>query len=230
MNQIDEQFSLVPFGVDVLAMSKRIMNEVMCLAYDNDCAIYYQDTDSLHIEMEHIEKLKKVYYEKYNRNLEGKDMGQFHSDFKKLEKDAENPHSEEMFILGKKAYCHRLVDNKGNTKPFYRLKGISSSSIEQQADLYFNGCIYKVYEYLYKMNKKKYNKVSLKHFNPKVHITKDEEKIMTFDLVTKKKPCFKAHKNLQHETLESFPRFISFSLEYGVKEKYFNYAFESSDS
>lgn len=31
-------------------MSKRITNEVMCLALDIGCHIYYQDTDSMHIE------------------------------------------------------------------------------------------------------------------------------------------------------------------------------------
>ena len=67
MNQVDQQFSMVPFGVDVLAMSKRIMNEVMCLAYDNDLCIWYQDTDSMHIEKDHIPKLKDLFKEKYGK-------------------------------------------------------------------------------------------------------------------------------------------------------------------
>ncbi len=37
-------------GVQVLSMSKRIMNEVMCLAERLDIKIFYQDTDSMHIE------------------------------------------------------------------------------------------------------------------------------------------------------------------------------------
>ena len=40
------QFNNVLFGVTVLSMSKRIMNEVMCLAEDLGIQIYYQDTDS----------------------------------------------------------------------------------------------------------------------------------------------------------------------------------------
>lgn len=41
----------------ILDMSKRIMNEVMCLAEDLKINIYYQDTDSMHIEADKIEKL-----------------------------------------------------------------------------------------------------------------------------------------------------------------------------
>ena len=37
-------------GVQILSMSKRIMNEVMTTAEDLDIEIYYQDTDSMHIE------------------------------------------------------------------------------------------------------------------------------------------------------------------------------------
>jgi ribosomal protein S8 len=36
-------------GVQILSMSKRIMNEVMCTAEDLGIEIFYQDTDSMHI-------------------------------------------------------------------------------------------------------------------------------------------------------------------------------------
>ena len=38
-------------------MSKRIMNEVMTLAEDEGLNIWYQDTDSMHINYEEIELL-----------------------------------------------------------------------------------------------------------------------------------------------------------------------------
>lgn len=41
----------------VLSMSKRIMNEVMCTAEDIGCKIYYQDTDSMQMSKEDVEKL-----------------------------------------------------------------------------------------------------------------------------------------------------------------------------
>jgi len=36
-------------GSLILSMSKRIMNEVITLAEENNLNIYYQDTDSMHI-------------------------------------------------------------------------------------------------------------------------------------------------------------------------------------
>ena len=46
-------------GVEILSMSKRIMNEVMSLAEDVKLSIYYQDTDSMHINYEDVEILSK---------------------------------------------------------------------------------------------------------------------------------------------------------------------------
>ena len=68
-------------GIHVLSMSKRIMNEVMCLAFDIGCHIYYQDTDSMHIEKNDLNMLATEFKKKYDRELIGTDLGQFHSDF-----------------------------------------------------------------------------------------------------------------------------------------------------
>ena len=38
---IDNQFNLVQLGVNILSMSKRIMNEVMCLANDLNIRKFY---------------------------------------------------------------------------------------------------------------------------------------------------------------------------------------------
>ena len=76
------------FGVSVLSMSKRIMNEVMCLAEDLGINIYYQDTDSMHIEHDKIQMLASEYKQIYHRELIGEDIiGCFHNDFDEL-KDA----------------------------------------------------------------------------------------------------------------------------------------------
>ena len=53
----------------------------MCLAYDIGCRIFYQDTDSMHIFKEDLPKLEQEFRQKYNRELRGKNLGQFHSDF-----------------------------------------------------------------------------------------------------------------------------------------------------
>ena len=63
---IDKDFNFSLLGIQVLSMSKRKMNEVMCLAYDIGCHIYYQDTDSMHIEVEDLDKLTIAYKQKYN--------------------------------------------------------------------------------------------------------------------------------------------------------------------
>ena len=52
--QIDTYATNVLLGVQILSMSKRIMNEVMTTAEDLDIKIFYQDTDSMHIEKDKI--------------------------------------------------------------------------------------------------------------------------------------------------------------------------------
>ena len=52
----DTHFNNSLLGIQILSMSKRIMNEVMCLAYDIGCHIFYQDTDSMHIYKDDLTK------------------------------------------------------------------------------------------------------------------------------------------------------------------------------
>ena len=78
---INNHFNLVSCGVEVLSTSKRIMAEVMCLAEDLNIDMYYTDTDSIHIDNCKIDYLAEEYKEKYNKDLIGKHMGQFHTDF-----------------------------------------------------------------------------------------------------------------------------------------------------
>lgn len=74
-------FNACHIGSEILAMSKRIMNEVMCTAEDMGINIYYQDTDSMHIENDKIDLLAEEFKKKYGRDLIGKKLGQFHNDF-----------------------------------------------------------------------------------------------------------------------------------------------------
>ena len=78
---INKHFNNALCGVEVLSMSKRIMNEVMCLGEDIGIDIYYQDTDSIHLKTEDVPKLENKFKEIYDRDLNGKNMGQFHTDF-----------------------------------------------------------------------------------------------------------------------------------------------------
>jgi hypothetical protein len=133
---INEHYNNAHCGVEVLAMSKRIMNEVMCLAEQNKLKLYYQDTDSIHINEKDIKTLEELYNKKYNRELIGKGMGQFHSDF---DSDIikEDIHAVESIFLGKKCYIDKLCgkDEFGNIVYDYhiRMKGISDSAMKHKA-------------------------------------------------------------------------------------------------
>jgi hypothetical protein len=80
IKNINKHFNLAHFGVNVLSMSKRIMNEVFCLAEDNGIEMFYQDTDSCHMLFDDVSRLTELFKGKYGRELIGKNLGQFHSD------------------------------------------------------------------------------------------------------------------------------------------------------
>ena len=144
--QKSNQFNNVLFGVSVLSMSKRIMNEVMCLAEDLGINIYYQDTDSMHIERNKVNILAEAFKNKYDRELIGENiMGCFHGDFDEIKDAYANYH----ISLGKKMYCDVLTNDSGETSIHYRLKGIPQQVIQNYANKHFNGSIVKLYEYLY---------------------------------------------------------------------------------
>ncbi|CAL5975214.1 DNA_polymerase [Hexamita inflata] len=56
-----EQTGYHHIGIQILSMSKRIMNEVMTLAEDLDLNIYYQDTDSMQILQDELKILERTY-------------------------------------------------------------------------------------------------------------------------------------------------------------------------
>lgn len=132
---INEHFNRVHCGCEVLSMSKRIMNEVMCTAEDNGLVIYYQDTDSMHLEDSSINKLSKIYYEKYGRELIGKNMGQFHSDFK-LNGNDKNIISLELLVGGKKCYIDRLQNTESKEEGYHiRMKGVSNKAFKHACEV-----------------------------------------------------------------------------------------------
>ena len=137
INTIDEHFNMSHIGCQILSMSKRIMNELMCLAEDNNIILYYQDTDSIHIEDDDIKNLEKIYNDKYGRELIGKSMGQFHSDF--VMKGAKNIISTKLITLGKKSYCDVLEGYKLETKK-YGIDEINNISLfNKNGDIYSIG-------------------------------------------------------------------------------------------
>jgi hypothetical protein len=102
------------------------MNEVMDTANSNKINIYYQDTDSMHLELEDVSRLSDLYDEKYNRNLIGNNMGQFHND---LELNGRDAKSIECIILGKKCYLDVLENDKKERGYHIRMKGVGSKCL-----------------------------------------------------------------------------------------------------
>jgi len=133
VDPINKHYNQVHQGSYVLSMSKRIMNEVMCLANDINANIYYQDTDSMHIEDNKIKLLAKEFKKKYNRELIGKQLSQFHSDFDFESKD-KLPVAVESIIIGKKMYFDKVECINNGEKSYHehvRLKGIPTWAINQ---------------------------------------------------------------------------------------------------
>jgi hypothetical protein len=126
-----DHFNIAQVGVCILSNSKRIMNEVMCTAEDNGIDLYYQDTDSMHLRDEHIPKLSKVFKDTYGRELIGKGLGQFHSDFDLP--GCSNIVATKSIFLGKKCYIDQLEGtNKDGEKEIgyhIRMKGIPEKCI-----------------------------------------------------------------------------------------------------
>ena len=163
--QIDDFYTNTLLGVQILSMSKRIMNEVMCTAEDLNIQIYYQDTDSMHIQKNKINDLANEYKKRFNRELIGKNLGQFHNDFDEVE----NGYAYKSVFVGKKMYVDLLQNGNGETGIHYRMKGVNLDCVKLYAEEH-NLTVFDVYNKL---------------FNGET---------LTFDLL-KAKPCFKMNDN-----------------------------------
>ena len=130
---IDDHFNNVHLASEILGMSKRIMNEVMYLAEDNDIEIAYQDTDSIHLPNKDISKLEALFLKEFGRSLRGKKFGEFHSDLE-LE-GCKDVVSVENYFVGKKNYYHRLRGTNKKTGEYeygnhIRMKGVPTRCVE----------------------------------------------------------------------------------------------------
>ena len=163
--QIDTFYTNTLLGVQILSMSKRIMNEVMCTAEDIGIKIYYQDTDSMHIQKNKIDYLAEEYKKRFGRELIGKNLGQFHNDFDEVE----NGYAYKSIFVGKKMYVDMLKNEKDESGIHYRMKGVNLDCVKLYSEEN-NLTLFDIYNKLYN----------------------GEE--ITFDLL-KAKPCFKMNDN-----------------------------------
>jgi len=137
VKSVMEHFNYVHCGVEILSQSKRIMNEVFGCADDLKLKIYYQDTDSIHMNYDDVDKLAAKYNIKYDRELVGAGMGNFHVDFSMKGASGEI-YATESYFLGKKTYIDALEskDKDGNTikEEHIRMRGIPNACIKYKAD------------------------------------------------------------------------------------------------
>lgn len=187
---INEHCNIAQVGASVLSWSKRIMNEVMCLAENNGVEIFYQDTDSMHMYEEDIQKIADAYRQEYSRELIGESLGQFHTDFA-MNKKCTDIHSRRMIMLGKKSYIDELVgiDEDGNEHVEYhiRMKGIPNSCINYTTEKMGLQNPYELYRKLLKGNS------------------------VNFDLTQgQAKAIFKFNNNYTVETITAFDRRVKF--------------------
>lgn len=134
---INDHFNNVHQGVLCLSHSKRLMNEVICLAEDKGLDVRYSDTDSIHIVNEDIPLLEKAFAVRYNgKVLRGEDLGQFNPDFD-TENIVKGCRSIIFIGLAKKCYIDVLegYDKNGKliTEYHIRLKGVPNASILRES-------------------------------------------------------------------------------------------------
>ena len=129
-------FNYVHCGVEILSMSKRIMNKVFSCADDVNIKIYYQDTDSIHLNYDDVDKVVERYKQKYNQELVGECLGNFHVDFD-MDGACGEIYAKESLFLGKKTYIDILeaIDKDGNiiNSEHIRMRGIPTPCITYYA-------------------------------------------------------------------------------------------------
>ena len=159
MDDIDKSSNLAQVGTAVLSMSKRIMNEVFDIANYYNYPIYYTDTDSMHLNFDDVDKIANLYKQKYNRELIGKELCQFHVDFEIKDKDGndrqgknEDIYATQSIFLGKKCYIDKLESKDNNGKiiydDHYRMKGVTVEGLKAVSKNKFGNNMFKLYSNL----------------------------------------------------------------------------------
>ena len=90
----------------------------------------------MHVSEKDVKKIEKEYKKQNNKELIGKEFGQFHNDFILHKQKGPNIYSDLLIILGKKCYLDRLK-NKENPEEFdyhLRMKGISVEALDDYGD------------------------------------------------------------------------------------------------
>lgn len=236
----ENHFNHAQVGVEILSMSKRIMNEVMAVAelMDNPVKIFYQDTDSCFIRESELPRLLQEHAKRYNKEwfvdhyghkyrseiepqLLGKYVGQLHDDFDIVDANGEkitctDVKATRAIFLGKKAYvCHLRGINK-ETKEVetcykVRMKGIPTSTLWYTHDkMKAEGKIENMFD-LYKILYDKKGELNPKEDDVGYDKSKKGLLGIVFDLTEGgSRVRFKFHKTNNIEYLKEFSRFVTF--------------------
>ena len=100
-------YNYVHYGVDILSMSKRIMNKMFSCADDCNVNIYYQDTGSIHLNYDDVDQIVERYKEQHNQMLVGTGLGEFHVYFS-MDSAVSEIYGNERYFLGKNTYMDIL--------------------------------------------------------------------------------------------------------------------------
>jgi inorganic pyrophosphatase len=197
--EVDSHYNRIHVACEILSMSKTIMNEVTCTAEEIGAHVAYTDTDSLQMETEGLGRLKEEFFKRYGKELDGKKLGQFHTDFEfskcyqKIDgelvrcktKSVGEVVAQQSIFLGKKSYIHELTDAKGNLAYHIRMKSIPGKVIQSKASEEYRGDVMALFKELYEGGR------------------------VEFDLCTGGNVCFKTNKN-HHMTTSSIIRSVQF--------------------
>ena len=211
VKELHRHFNRAQVAAEILSMSKRLMNEIICLAEDLRIPIFYTDTDSMLVAFDRLPELEREFNEIYEKEritrygipeppkiprigINGKDLGQVHIDFEIG--GCDKVFSDELLILGKKTYLARLTgrDIKSNTSKrghHARAKGITNKVL-------FLRDIDECYREQYKNS----------------DIDKIDKEYKIFDLLATKKPKFLNQSNGTMKTILRFERSMNFACKF----------------
>ena len=137
VKSVMSHYKYVHAGIEILSMSKRIMNKVFEVSNDCGVKIYYQNTDSTHVNYEDADKIANSYKEEFNQDLLGQGLGDFHVDLPPLCENNE-VYGIENHSLGKRTYLDMLesTNEEGHilNGEHLRMRGIPTACIKYDAE------------------------------------------------------------------------------------------------
>jgi hypothetical protein len=110
------------------------MNEVFSVMDENKQPVFYTDTDSIHMLKKDVKLLGEAYSAKFNRDLIGKNLGQFHTDFEM--EGCKDVFSIKHIPIATKTYLDILQGTNQQGETVYdthiRIKGITKAGIDYE--------------------------------------------------------------------------------------------------